>query len=79
VYENVTGIDSFEPWLSRVQERMSRATLGEVAGTIPPEWYNDDYQNLDELLRKLDQRRPLVHELIVSARDSGRQPFPNWK
>jgi hypothetical protein len=79
VYEHVSGIDSFEPWLCRIQERMSRVALGELAGAIPPEWYNDDYQNLDELLRKLDQRRPHVRELIVAARDSGRQPFPNWK
>ena len=25
------------------------------------------------------ERRARVRELIVSARDSGRQPFPNWK
>ena len=79
VYRHVTGIDSFEPWLNRMEERLSCAQLGEIAGSIPPEWYNDEYAKLDELIRKLDQRRRLVRELIVSARDSGRQPFPNWK
>jgi hypothetical protein len=79
VYEHVTGIDSFEPWLSRVEERMDRAVLGEIAGAIPPEWYNDDYEKLDELLRKLDQWRPQVRNLLISSRDSGRQPFLNWK
>jgi len=79
VYRHVTGIDSFEPWLNRMEERLGCAQLGEMAGSIPPEWYNDEYAKLDELIRRLDQRRRLVRELIVSARDSGRQPFPNWK
>lgn len=79
VYRHVTGIDSFEPWLNRMEERLSCAKLGEIAGSIPPEWYNDEYAKLDELIRRLDRRRRLVRELIVSARDCGRQPFPNWK
>ena len=57
---------------------MTPAVLGEIADQIPPEWYNDDYQQLGELLGRLDQRRSRVRELIVSARDSGRQPFANW-
>ena len=79
VYRHVTGIDSFEPWLSRVEERLSRAQLGEIAGGIPPEWYDDEYEKVDELIQKLDRRRFGVRELILSARDSGRQPFPNWE
>ena len=79
VYRHVTGMDSFEPWLGRIEERLSRSQLGEMAASIPPEWYSDEYGKLDELIRKLDQRRHLVRELILSARDSGRQPFPNWK
>jgi hypothetical protein len=79
VYRHITGMDSFEPWLTRVEERLSRAQLGEIGGSIPPEWYNDEYDRLEELIGKLDQRRHGVRELILSARDSGRQPFPNWK
>jgi hypothetical protein len=79
VYRHISGIESFDPWLSRVEERLSRSQLGEMAAGIPPEWYNDEYDRLEELIRKLDQRRHGVRELIVSARDSGRQPFPNWK
>jgi hypothetical protein len=79
VYRHVTGMDSFEPWLSRIEERLSVSQLGEMAAAIPPEWYNDEYDRLEELIGKLDQRRRRVRDLIVSARDSGRQPFPNWK
>jgi hypothetical protein len=62
-----------------VEERLNCAQIGEIAGSIPPEWYNDEYDKLEELIRKLDQRRHSVRELIISSRDSGRQPFPNWK
>lgn len=79
VYEHVTGIDSFEPWLSRVEQRLTRSVLGEIADGIPPEWYNDEYEQLGDLIKHLDHRRVRVRELIVAARDSGRQPFPNWK
>lgn len=79
VYEQVTGIESFDPWLSRVERRMTRTVLGEIADGIPPEWYNDEYEKLGDLLLRLEQRRGRIRELLVAARDSGRQPFPNWK
>src|SRR4029077_2167925 len=56
VYRHVTGMDSFEPWLTRVEERMSRSQLGEIAGSIPPEWYNDEYAKLDELIEQIHGR-----------------------
>jgi len=79
VYERVTGLDSFEPWLGRLENRITRAALGEAAEQIPPEWYQDDAAALEELLERLYQRRERVRELLVSARDSNRIPFPNWK
>jgi len=79
VYETVTGMDSFEPWLGRVEKRMSPEVVGEIAEEIPPEWYNHELDKLGELLARLEQRRTRVRELIVQARNSGRQPFPNWK
>ena len=38
VYEHVTGIDSFEPWLGRLERRMNSEVLGQIAEEIPPEW-----------------------------------------
>ena len=65
--------------MDRVEQRMSPAVVGEIADGIPPEWYSDEYDQLGELLVRLDRRRGRVRELIVSARDSVRQPFTNWK
>lgn len=78
VYEEVRGMDSFEPWLSRL-ERLDESVLGEAAEGIPPEWYNFDYDSLNRMLERLSRRRNLVPELLLSARNSSRQPFPNWK
>src|SRR6202049_3577689 len=79
VYEQITGIESFDPWLSRVERRMTRAVLGEIADGIPPEWYNDEYEKLGEVLLRLDQRRGWIRERLVAARNYVRQPFPSWK
>jgi hypothetical protein len=78
VYENVRGIDAFEPWLSRVEMRMTDDVMGEIADEIPPEWYNFDRDAMASLLERLARRRKLVRELIFSAWKSSAQPFPNW-
>jgi hypothetical protein len=79
VYQSVAGMDAFEPWLARLEQNISEAVLGEEAGRIPPEWYDDQWDDLQRLLDKLDARRKRVRELILLARNSGRDPFPNWK
>jgi hypothetical protein len=79
VYEGVSGIEAFEPWLARLEKQMTGHVLGEEAAQIPPEWYGGDWNELERLLERLDRRRDRVRELIFSARNSGREPFPNWK
>ena len=79
VYQNVAGMEAFEPWLERLEQHITEAALGEEAANIPPEWYEDDWDSLERLLSTLYRRRKRVRDLIVSARNSGRQPFPNWK
>lgn len=79
VYRCVDGIDAFEPWLVRLQNRITERVLGEEAAKIPPEWYAGDWSALERLLERLSRRRERVPELILSARNSGREPFPNWK
>jgi hypothetical protein len=78
VYEGVTGLDSFAPWLERLERGVTARTLSEAAGEIPPEWYDDDYDAVLQLLEKLEKRKTRVPELIVSAKETTRQPFPFW-
>jgi hypothetical protein len=79
VYEAVTGMDSFGPWLERLEKRITETALDDAAKEIPPEWYDADTGALFQLLERLHRRRSLVPELILAAKDTYRQPFPNWK
>jgi hypothetical protein len=78
VYQSVTGMESFEPWLARL-ERFNETVLDEAAKEIPAEWYDADTDGLYRLLEQLHRRRKLVPQLILAAKDTYRQPFPNWK
>lgn len=78
VYAEVRGWDSFEPWLSRI-ENMDDDVIWAAAGEIPPEWYGDEWDSLEKLSRTLLARRGMVRELITAFRVSTRQPFPIWR
>jgi hypothetical protein len=77
VYARVTGWQSFEPWLSRV-ESMDAGVLWEIAEAVPPEWYGGDTAVIEQLMEQMLRRRSRVRELIASFRDSNREPFPLW-
>jgi len=78
VYEGVIGMNSFAPWIERIEKRMDERVLDEESKEIPPAWYADDYDALLRLLEQLNARRTLVKELILDAKRSNRRPFPNW-
>jgi hypothetical protein len=77
VYEHVTGWESFEPWLSRV-ESFDPGAVRDVAGALPPEW-TGDWAALEKLADAIVDRRRRVRELITDFRDSMRRPFPAWR
>ena len=77
VYAGVKGWQSFEPWLSRV-ENMDGDVVWSLAGEIPPEWYHGEWDELEKLIRALIERRERVRELIAAFRASPRRPFPEW-
>ncbi len=77
VYARVRGWESFEPWLSRI-ENFPPQQLWQVAEEVPPEWYGGDPETIERLMDTLLQRRPKVRELIRQFRHSDRQPFPQW-
>jgi hypothetical protein len=78
VYVGVRGWESFEPWLSRL-EQISDSAIFRAADVVPPEWYNSDADAMEKLLATLVRRRSRLRELIADFRQSSRQPFPNWK
>jgi hypothetical protein len=78
VYAGVTGWDSFEPWLSKI-ESFPESSLWPLVDQIPAEWYGCAADELDRLLTKLLERRSRVRDLILSFKNSCRSPFPNWR
>jgi hypothetical protein len=78
VYEGVIGMESFAPWLERVN-RVNERVLAEFAEEIPPEWYDDDYDSLTRLLEQILKRRARVPDLLLAAKNSNRQPFSHWR
>jgi hypothetical protein len=76
VYRDVTGWESFEPWLDRI-EKFDEGGIGEIAEGIPPEWCGE-WDDLARLVESLICRRTRVQELIWGFKKSGRNPFPRW-
>jgi hypothetical protein len=79
VYEGVTGMESFAPWTARVEESITERVLSEIIQEIPPDWYADEYDALTRLVEQLYRRRTRVPELLLAAKNTTRQPFPNWR
>lgn len=76
-YEWITGWESFEPWLSRI-EGLAEERICQAAEEIPPEWYGSDWGALEELARALIDRRGQVRDRIMDFRVSCLRPFPRW-
>jgi hypothetical protein len=78
VYEGVTGMESFAPWLERLEQRITERVLDQISREIPSAWYGDDFDALLRMLEQLHRRRTRVPELLLLAKTSSRRPFPNW-
>jgi hypothetical protein len=77
VYREVTGWESFDPWLTRL-ETLAPETVWAAASEVPPEWYGSDLSEMEALVEKLLARRSLIRELIEGFGRSDRKPFPKW-
>jgi hypothetical protein len=78
VYDGVTSLDDFQPWLDRVVH-FPEEVMDQAYKQIPPEWLDGEERPLEQLLSKLLRRRKRVHDLIDDCRKSRLNPFPNWK
>jgi hypothetical protein len=78
VYARVKGWESFEPWLSRI-EQLDEDVIWRVAGEIPPVWCGGSWDELEVLVKRLIERKTIVRQLILAFRGSLRKPFPKWE
>ena len=77
-YDFVQGIDSFEPWLQVLENDSGVHLLDQLAGDVPPEWYDHDEDALHRMLGELSSRRLQLRPLLWTARAATPQAFPNW-
>jgi hypothetical protein len=77
VYREITGWESFEPWLTRL-ETMPAETVWAAANDVPPEWYGGNPSEMEALVEKLLARRSRIRELIGAFGNSDRKPYPKW-
>ncbi len=77
VYREITGWESFEPWLTRL-ETMPAETIWETANLVPPEWYGGDQAEMEALVEKLLKRQSRIRELVEAFGKSDRRPFTKW-
>src|SRR5689334_16051735 len=79
VYQGVTGWDSFDPYLTRI-EMMDPCVIERFFADVPPEWCGPDWEEcLESLYGRLVQRRSRVRDLLAAVRASTASPFPNWR
>lgn len=78
VYEGVSKLEDFEPWLDRVVH-FPEETVDQAFRQVPPEWLDGDEDALESLLEKLLRRRNRVPDLIRQCRATSSDPFPNWR
>jgi hypothetical protein len=79
VYDHVTGIDSFEPWLSWAESEEAAACVTALIDTMPPEWYDSDRSALEQLVERLIRRRSRIRTLVQEAGRCRSSPFRNWR
>lgn len=77
VYEQVRSIDDFQPWLEQVVY-FPEEVVDEAVRTIPPQWFDGDESQVEDLLEKLMRRRNRVPDLLLDCHRARRDLFPKW-
>ncbi len=74
VYERVTSLDDFQPCLERIVH-FPDEVLDRAVRRIPPDWIDQEEEELERLLESLLRRRGRTGELLEQSISA----FPNWK
>lgn len=77
VYEKVSGMESFEPFLSRI-ENLGTGDLEECARGIPSNWCEPDPGQIARLIEVLYARRRSLRQAVIDTKNCVFDPFPNW-
>jgi hypothetical protein len=82
VYEDVTGWNSFEPWLTRI-EQMNPGVIERFFLDVPRAWCGYDgpeagEAQLEGLYTRVVKRREKVRDLLLAVKRSSANPFPKW-
>ena len=78
VYEQVTGLEGFQPWLDQVVN-FPEEVVDQAYKRVPLQWLDGEDRALEDLLEKLLDRRQRVPDLIESCRRARPALFPNWR
>ncbi len=78
VYEDVTSLDSFQPWLGQVVSFPEKA-VDRARRLVPPEWIEGDEAAFETMLEKLLARRRRVPDLLDACRRARPSLFPRWR
>jgi hypothetical protein len=78
VYDGVTSLDSFQPWLSLVENFPIEVVDG-AWKEIPRHWLAGDEDALEAMLENLLKRRTRVAALIEEIRRKRTTAFANWR
>src|ERR1022692_3579453 len=85
VYEDVTGWNSFEPWLTRI-EQMNPSVIERFFLDVPRGWCGYEgaeagdlaEAQLESLYTRVVKRRERVRDLLLAVKRSSANPFPKW-
>lgn len=78
VYDSVQSMQSFEPWLSMV-ENFPPEVIDSAWRQIPSTWLTSDEDALERLLETLLRRRAIVGGLIDAVRQKRSTAFASWR
>jgi hypothetical protein len=78
VYQSVTSLDDFQPWLDLVLH-FPPEVVDEAYRQVPLQWMDGEEEALEQLLEKLLDRAPRVPDLLQDCHRAKPSMFPNWK
>jgi hypothetical protein len=78
VYGDVAGLESFQPFLGRL-ENLDEEFLEGAAASVPPEWYEGSTGELGRLVSELAKRRAMVAAMLSECRNAAPECFPQWR